>query len=167
MDKILLQSAKTGGMDDWTTPPDLFAYLNENYGPFSIDPCASKDGARLPIPVQYTIDDDGLRKSWLFNEHLITNVFVNPPYSEIAWWVAKAIYEDVDFCFLVPAHTDTAWCDSLYKNSHRLAFIKGRLRFGNQKNSAPFPSAVFVRKRTWGMSPCKVEFWSRDMWAKK
>lgn len=48
MNKALLQSAKTGGTDDWTTPPDLFAFLSTYYGPFELDPCTSKYGARLP-----------------------------------------------------------------------------------------------------------------------
>ena len=28
-----------------------------------------------------------------------------------------------------------------------IRFIKGRLKFGNSKNSAPFPSAVIIYKR--------------------
>lgn len=167
MDKILLQSAKTGGTDDWTTPPDLFAYLSSHYGPFDLDPCASKDGARLPVPVQYTIDDDGLSKSWNVHPSKITRAFVNPPYSEIGKWVDKALTEQLDFCFLVPARTDTKWFYKLYQHSYTLAFIKGRLRFGNQKNSAPFPSAIFVGNSSVRNSGCHGMFWSRDMWAKK
>ena len=169
MDKVLLQSAKTGGTDDWTTPPDLFAYLNSHYGPFDLDPCASKDGARLPIPVQYTIEDDGLSKSWRVNSISEPLVFVNPPYSEINNWVSKAISERVRFCFLVPARTDTRWFGKLYEFSHRLVFIQGRLRFGDQKNSAPFPSALIFGSGSSCVrhNEYRVEFWSRDVWAKK
>lgn len=167
MDKVLLQSAKTGGTDDWTTPPDLFEYLNRNCGPFDIDPCASKDGSRLPIPVQYTIDDDGLSKSWRVNSFHNTRAFVNPPYSEIDKWVDKAIRDSVRFCFLVPARTDTKWFLRLYSASYKLALIQGRLRFGNQKNSAPFPSALFFGSGSKYLVKCELEFWSRDTWGKK
>jgi hypothetical protein len=46
---------------------------------------------------------------------------------------------------LVPARTDTNWW---HKDiiQHEVRFIKGRLKFGNQKNSAPFPSAVVVMR---------------------
>jgi hypothetical protein len=30
---------------------------------------------------------------------------------------------------------------------HEVRFIKGRLKFGGQKNSAPFPSAVVVMRK--------------------
>ena len=30
--------------------------------------------------------------------------------------------------------------------AHRIIFVKGRLKFGNQTNSAPFPSAIVVFK---------------------
>lgn len=46
---------------------------------------------------------------------------------------------------LVPARTDTAWWhDSCIM--HEVRFIRGRLKFGNSKNSAPFPSAVIVMR---------------------
>jgi len=46
---------------------------------------------------------------------------------------------------LVPSRTDTAW----WHNNcikHEVRFIRGRLKFGGSKNSAPFPSAVVVMK---------------------
>jgi hypothetical protein len=44
---------------------------------------------------------------------------------------------------LVPARTDTAWWHD-YAMKGKITFIRGRLKFGGQKNSAPFPSAVVV-----------------------
>ena len=46
---------------------------------------------------------------------------------------------------LVPARTDTNWW---WNNCihHEIRFIKGRLKFGKQLNSAPFASAVVVMK---------------------
>ena len=47
---------------------------------------------------------------------------------------------------LVPARTDTAWWHD-YAMKGKITFIRGRLKFGGQKNSAPFPSAVVVFER--------------------
>ena len=46
---------------------------------------------------------------------------------------------------LVPARTDTAWWhDWIVGHATEVRFIRGRLRFGDSKASAPFPSAVVV-----------------------
>lgn len=46
---------------------------------------------------------------------------------------------------LVPARTDTLWFhDYVYNKAKEIRFIKGRLKFGEAKNSAPFPSMVVI-----------------------
>ena len=46
---------------------------------------------------------------------------------------------------LLPARTDTQWWHSyVIAHAAEVRFIKGRLKFGGSKNSAPFPSAVVV-----------------------
>jgi len=72
---------------------------------------------------------------------------MNPPYGrEISNWVKKA-YESskigaVVVC-LLPARTDTQWWHD-YCVHGKVEFIKGRLKFGGHKNSAPFPSVIVV-----------------------
>ena len=44
---------------------------------------------------------------------------------------------------LVPARTDTKWWHE-YAAKGEVTFVRGRLKFGGQKNSAPFPSAIVV-----------------------
>jgi site-specific DNA-methyltransferase (adenine-specific) len=46
---------------------------------------------------------------------------------------------------LTPARTDTKWWHE-YAMKGDIYLIKGRLKFGDAKNSAPFPSAVVVFK---------------------
>ena len=63
-------------------------------------------------------------------------------------WLEKAINEiEKGNCkkavFLIPARTDTKWFHDLIYNKYDIQFIKGRLKFGDSKNSAPFPS-MFV-----------------------
>ena len=46
---------------------------------------------------------------------------------------------------LIPARTDTTYFhDYIYKKAKEIRFIRGRLKFGQAKNSAPFPSMVVV-----------------------
>ena len=47
---------------------------------------------------------------------------------------------------LIPSRTDTKyWHD--YCIYGQIRYIKGRLKFGNSKNSAPFPSCIVVFSR--------------------
>lgn len=45
---------------------------------------------------------------------------------------------------LLPARTDTKWFHEYIYGKAEIRFIKGRLKFGNSKNSAPFPSMVAI-----------------------
>ena len=75
-------------------------------------------------------------------------VFCNPPYGrELAKWVKKAYEEsrkpNTKVVMLIPARTDTRWFHD-YCVKGRIEFLKGRLKFGDGKNSAPFPSMIVV-----------------------
>ena len=75
---------------------------------------------------------------------------MNPPYGrEIMSWMEKAYtssrYGATVVC-LVPARTDTAWWHT-YAMKGEITFLRGRLKFGGHKNSAPFPSAVVVFRK--------------------
>jgi site-specific DNA-methyltransferase (adenine-specific) len=75
-------------------------------------------------------------------------VFCNPPYSKIADWVRKS-YEETRksgtvVALLIPSRTDTRYFHDYIYNRSEIRFIKGRLRFGESKNSAPFPSMVVI-----------------------
>jgi site-specific DNA-methyltransferase (adenine-specific) len=46
---------------------------------------------------------------------------------------------------LIPARTDTKYFhEYIYNKAKEIRFIKGRLKFGDSKNPAPFPSMVVV-----------------------
>lgn len=46
---------------------------------------------------------------------------------------------------LIPARTDTSYFhDYIYKKAKEIRFIRGRLKFGDSKNAAPFPSMVVI-----------------------
>lgn len=48
---------------------------------------------------------------------------------------------------LIPSRTDTKyWHDYIFKYAYDIRFIRGRLKFGDVKTPAPFPSAIIVFK---------------------
>ena len=133
-------SSKT---DMWATPQDFFDDYNAIYH-FDVDVCATSENALCAK--FYSPKDDGLSKEW----HGIC--WMNPPYGrEIGKWMKKA-YESslhgATVVCLVPARTDTAWWHE-YAMKGEIEFIRGRLKFGGSKNSAPFPSAVVVFQRSY------------------
>lgn len=127
--------------DDWSTPQDFFDNLNQEFN-FTLDPCA--DIYNHKCEKYYTEEDDGLSKSW---EGEI--VFCNPPYGKhIKDWVYKGYIEgnkpNTTVVMLIPARTDTRYFHKYVYNKAEIRFIKGRLKFGNSKNSAPFPSMIVI-----------------------
>ena len=63
-------------------------------------------------------------------------------------WVKKAYEESrkgATVVMLLPARTDTRWFHEwVYERAAEIRFLRGRLRFGGAKNSAPFPSMIVV-----------------------
>lgn len=128
-------SSKT---DLWETPQDFFDRYNSRYN-FALDVCATDDNAKCPE--YFTIEENALLQPW------IGVCWMNPPYGRtIGQWMKKAhesaLAGALVVC-LVPARTDTAWWHD-YAMQGEIEFIRGRLKFGGHKNSAPFPSAVVV-----------------------
>lgn len=127
--------------NEWATPQNLFDELDDEFN-FTLDPCATDENAKCSK--YFTIEDDGLSKDWS-NEV----VFMNPPYGrEIKKWIKKAYEESLNgatVVCLIPARTDTTyWHDFIFGKANDIRFLRGRLKFGNSKNSAPFPSAIVV-----------------------
>ena len=50
---------------------------------------------------------------------------------------------------LIPARTDTLYFHKyIYNIATEIRFIKGRLKFGDANNSAPFPSMIVIYNGT-------------------
>lgn len=136
--------------DLWSTPQKLFDELNEEFH-FTLDVAASPENAKCKEYL--TESDNGLRLDW--EKH---TCFMNPPYSQISEWLKKASIENAKgstVVCLIPSRTDTRyWHQYIWnKAANRpydgveVRFIQGRLKFGDSKNSAPFPSCVVVFRR--------------------
>ena len=139
MNKELMFSSKTGKYD---TPADLIADLNTVFK-WNLDVCASRPNV---CDVYYNELENGLISPWgLLN-------FCNPPYGRgdngCKPWLEKGVHvwlqEAKTTVFLIPARTDTNWWHDSVPHASQVVFIRGRLKFGDETNSAPFPSAFVV-----------------------
>ena len=133
----------TSNTEEWATPIKFFEKLNEEFK-FTLDPCATNDNAKCNK--FYTKEDNGLLKSWKGER-----VFCNPPHGrKISYWVKKC-YDENKFnntfiVMLIPARTDTSYFHDYIYHKQEIRFIRGRLKFNDGKNPAPFPSMVVIFK---------------------
>lgn len=136
MNTEVMFSSKT---DMWATPQGLFDQLNEEFH-FTVDVCAIPENAKCEK--FFTPEINGLKQEW---EGVC---WCNPPYGrEIGKWVEKAYIASTfgaTVVMLLPARTDTKWFHEYIYNKAEIRFIKGRLKFGNSKTAAPFPSMVVI-----------------------
>jgi site-specific DNA-methyltransferase (adenine-specific) len=56
---------------------------------------------------------------------------------------------------LLPARTDTVWFHKWIYPFADVQFVRGRIKFGNSNNAAPFPSMVVV------FDPAALADWDR------
>jgi phage N-6-adenine-methyltransferase len=122
--------------DEGTTPRWLFDQLNKKFA-FQCDVAAS-DSNHL-CERYFTIENSALGKEWEDRN------FCNPPYSNIKDFALSASLQGAEgklTVMLVPARTDTEWFHKYIKGDWHFELLKGRLKFGDSKNSAPFPSML-------------------------
>jgi phage N-6-adenine-methyltransferase len=126
--------------DNWPTRPELFAELDAKFH-FTLDACATAENAKCAR--YFTAQEDGLAQLWT------GRVWCNPPYGRgIDKWIRKA-WESVQrgeaelVALLIPSRTDAYWWHEWCLQGE-IKYFERRLRFGDGKYSAPFPSALVV-----------------------
>lgn len=123
--------------DHWATPQAVYDGLDAEFH-FTCDPS--------PLMSK----EDGRKVKWK------GSVFCNPPYSRIGEFIRTGLYHLTEkecsvLVFLLPARTDTSWFHEFCLKGE-IRFIKGRLKFGKARNSAPFPSMIVIF-REWQIDP--------------
>lgn len=133
------QALLSSKSDLWETPQWLFDELDREFH-FDTDVCALPENAKCKR--FYTPELDGLSQTW---DGVCR---CNPPYGrEVGKWVEKAARTAAGggtVVMLLPARTDTRWFHRRIYRRAEVRFLPGRLKFGNSKNSAPFPSMICV-----------------------
>lgn len=165
--RAYMPQAKT---TDYETPHDLFDQLDQEFGPFDLDPCGQRETHYSAWKITHrgglcydgsTPVLDGLTQPWR------GKVYMNPPYGrEMPRWVERAVGMVEDgiaelVVALIPSRTDTrmwqryvlkqtgpmrgvTYCVDAHPLLEVVRFLPGRLKFGGMKAPAPFPSAVVV-----------------------
>jgi len=118
----------TSASQHWETPKELYDELDKEFH-FNDDPC--------PL-----YGEGGLDRRWG------SVTFVNPPYGkEISKWLLRAWEESIwgnTVVCLIPSRTDTRWWHEYVMKASEIRFLRGRLKFGDATNSAPFPSCIAI-----------------------
>lgn len=142
----------------WETPLYLFNRLNLEFN-FTLDVCCVPETAKCSN--YFTPENDGLSQDWGTN-----TCWMNPPYGrDIIKWMKKAYESSLRGALvvcLVPARTDTEWFQTYAMRAEEIRFIKGRLKFGDSENSAPFPSAIVIFNR-FVNGPLKMTSYDKDI----
>lgn len=139
MNEGTLKTMFSSKTEMWATPLDFFNQVNQEFK-FNTDVCAIKDNAKCEH--FYSPEDNGLAQPWM------GVCWMNPPYgADIKYWLDYAYKESLKgsiIVCLIPARTDTRYFHEICINASEIRFIKGRLKFGEGSNSAPFPSMLVI-----------------------
>jgi phage N-6-adenine-methyltransferase len=131
----------------WATPDYIVEWCMNRFQmghPYTLDAAASKDNKKAVC--FFSKEHSALDHDWA-----ASRIWLNPPYGrQISKFTERAIQQlrseipNSSVTLLVPARTDTKWWFDLIQNplKKHIVFIKGRVKFGNAKGSAPFPSAL-------------------------
>ena len=156
--RIGLKAQLTSKTNDWFTPKYLLEQIEKEFGGIDFDPC--------PL---HSVENALLGVDWK------GNVFTNPPYSNVKEFLNKGLLElkkgnAKQLIFLIIPRTSTKyWRDYVMKYADCIYFIPYRLKFGNSKSSAPFPSCIVVFKefRKKENVICKIWKYEREKRKKK
>jgi phage N-6-adenine-methyltransferase len=127
--------------NEWETPYNFFMELHKEFH-FTLDPCCTLQTAKCYK--HYTKLEDGLKQDWSKDV-----VFMNPPYGgHTGDWIKKAYEESlkgaVVVCLIVSSTDRSYWHEFIFPFASQIRFVRGRIKFGNSKSTAPFASAVVI-----------------------
>lgn len=110
--------------DLWSTPSELVAWMESEYGDYDIDAAASKENA--VCEKFYSKETNCLKRWWGSNKH----IWLNPPYSNITPFVKKAIEQmehsnQIDM--LLPCDTSTGWFYEAQQRAAEIIWITGEV----------------------------------------
>ena len=110
--------------DLWSTPSELVAWMEIEYGDYDIDAAASKENA--VCEKFYSKETNCLKRWWGSNKH----IWLNPPYSNITPFVKKAIEQmehgnQIDI--LLPCDTSTGWFYEAQQKAAEIIWITGEV----------------------------------------
>lgn len=110
--------------DLWSTPSEIVAWMESEYGDYDIDAAASKENA--VCEKFYSKETNCLKRWWGSNKH----IWLNPPYSNITPFVKKAIEQmehNNQIDMLLPCDTSTGWFYEAQQRAAEIIWITGEV----------------------------------------
>lgn len=110
--------------DLWSTPSELVAWMESEYGDYDIDAASSKENA--VCEKFYSKETNCLKRWWGSNKH----IWLNPPYSNITPFVKKAIEQmehNNQIDILLPCDTSTGWFYEAQQRAAEIIWITGEV----------------------------------------
>lgn len=110
--------------DLWSTPSEIVAWMESEYGDYDIDAAASKENA--VCEKFYSKETNCLKRWWGSNKH----IWLNPPYSNITPFVKKAIEQmehNNQIDILLPCDTSTGWFYEAQQRAAEIIWITGEV----------------------------------------
>lgn len=133
------------------TPSWFLAHIADAFGPIDLDPCGHELSA-VSARRRIILPECGLSSSWA--GHRL--VFVNPPYSAVTKWMARAASAWADqevrtIVMLVPVRTDSETYQARVSRDAHTLFLGGRMRFESAQGIA-WPAPFSLMLLIWGGS---------------
>lgn len=155
------QQAVRDAVDDRRTPSEVFDPENAKHS-FTLDAAASAANAK--VSKFYTRDTDGLLHSWRGER-----VWVNPPFSRLEPWLAKAWLEMRGGCAVIVMLLPANRCEQRFWQQYVEPFRDGpvtdgiRLRTRFIKNRTRFtsPGQIIPKKGDRPPFGCVLLTWER------
>ena len=132
---------KSSKTDVHPTPDKITDFLYQFFE-IDLDPCSDM-GKNIKAKKHYTIEDNGLEQTWQ------GNVFINPPFSEVAQWSQKAItdYQSgniTELIFLSKFDARVGWFKPLMNTAPMFCVVEGYVSYeGNDGDSATFSTVLW------------------------
>ncbi len=136
---------------DYQTDPRLIAAVVARFGALEFDLAATRENSQCGeyfMGPGSKVSVNALSTTW---DGLQGNLWLNPPYSEIARWAKKCSEYQGDgrIFFLVPASVGSNWFRDFVHPFAHTYILNGRLTFAGEKG--PFPKdcmlCVYIRAR--------------------
>lgn len=112
------------------TPDWLFRWCDKYLGPYDVDLAASKENAKCRRFYSGKRGNDALIRGWA-DDYPGGHGFLNPPYSDLSPWMAKAAEEAANaFCttMVIPCFNGEGW-NEWYAHAELVINIIGRVNF--------------------------------------